>query len=472
MQLKERASKWIEEHKDEMIADIGKIVSIKSVSVSDDSGYPHGAGCAQVLDEFLKMCNNYGFVTDNCDYHCGSATMNCSSPDARQIGLWGHLDVVDEGSGWTYEPYNCVHSGDFLIGRGTNDNKGPAVAALYAMRCLKELGVELKNNVRLVAGCNEEAGMDDIPHYLNKHKAPDLSLVPDCEFPVCCGEKGLLEALVKISLPADSAILDLTGGVASNVVPETARLALKTGSISQEMLKKLSPLITVEERTKAIVLVGKGKAGHVAMPDGSLNAFEVLCSAVSEANLLSGRDHEIISYIAKVCSDGYGKGLGIDCEDDFYGPLTSTGSLIATSDSCLTITFNIRYPAAVPHTDILDKIAASALTVQGTSSQHRHSGAHFFDKSSPVVETLMDIVRDVTKMDAQPYAMGGGTYARMLPNALGFGPGQPTDFSPLGFTDGRGSCHGPDEAVSIPNLCQGVLVYVLSIAHLDEKNLI
>ena len=52
-----------------------------------------------------------------------------------------------------------------IYGRGTADDKGPAIAALYAMRAVKELGIPVKKNVRLILGTDEECGSSDIRHY-------------------------------------------------------------------------------------------------------------------------------------------------------------------------------------------------------------------------------------------------------------------------------------------------------------------
>jgi len=64
--------------------------------------------------------------------------------------------------------------------------------------------------------------------------------------------------------------------------------------------------------------------------------------------------------------------------------------------------------------------------------------------------------------------MGGGTYARKLPNAVGFGPGLPTDMSSLGLPPGHGQIHGPDEVQSIPNLITALKIYIVALLELNE----
>ena len=108
----------------------------------------------------------------------------------NMIGFWNHLDVVPAGNGWRYEPFQPVRKGNFLIGRGAQDNKGPAVGMLYVMQCLRELAVPLKHELCLFVGCDEERGMEDLEWYAARYPCPAMSMIADSGFPVCYGRKG------------------------------------------------------------------------------------------------------------------------------------------------------------------------------------------------------------------------------------------------------------------------------------------
>ena len=170
--------RFLDKYRTEYLDDIMSLVRIRSVSTPDSGGkYPFGSGCAEVLDAALAMGSRMGFAAENHAYYCGSILM--PGMTKSEIGMFAHLDVVPEGDGWLKPPYSPYIKDGWLYGRGSSDNKGPAVTALYAMRCLQESGVRLRHTVRLFLGCSEENGMSDIEYYLKHFPAPEYSFVPD-----------------------------------------------------------------------------------------------------------------------------------------------------------------------------------------------------------------------------------------------------------------------------------------------------
>ena len=212
---------WMNRHEQEFLQDLITMIGYgRSVSRVGEwigalwSCLPGG------LVTMLQIAASYGFEVRDCDGHAGEIfySKGCTGLD---IGIWGHLDVVPEGEGWSYPPYELSREGDFLIGRGVQDNKGPLLAVLYAMRFLKEQKWQPNNGYRLIFGCDEERGMKDVAYFLAHRKAPDYSFVADCGFPVCRGEKGMLVLEIKKEVPAGK-ISSLKSGLVINSVPGTA----------------------------------------------------------------------------------------------------------------------------------------------------------------------------------------------------------------------------------------------------------
>ena len=174
--------RWMESHRNDIIEDMRRIVNIRSVSEPDSDVLPFGKGCRKVLDTMLELAAGKGFKTDCFNYYGGKISF--ASGSGKEIGIWSHLDVVPEGNGWTYPPYEMTVVDDFLIGRGVQDNKSSAVGILYVLLYLKEF-VSLNCNYSLYVGCSEENTMDDAAYMIAHVPMPEVSLVADCGFPVC-----------------------------------------------------------------------------------------------------------------------------------------------------------------------------------------------------------------------------------------------------------------------------------------------
>ena len=179
---KEKISRYIDAHRKEMLEDIGALCRINSVKGSYRIGKPYGEGCSEALRAALHIAECYGFSINNYDNYVGTVDMNDKE---AQLDILAHLDVVPAGDGWTVtEPFEPVVKDGKIYGRGTADDKGPAIAALYAMRAVNELGIPMKKNVRLILGTDEECGSSDITHYYSVEKEAPMTFSPDASFPV------------------------------------------------------------------------------------------------------------------------------------------------------------------------------------------------------------------------------------------------------------------------------------------------
>lgn len=467
MDLRAKIDAWMAEHREEMIADIGRLVSIPSVSANTKGGHVYGEGCAHALDTFLGIGKSYGFETENFEYYGGRIVLPGDGKN-KTIGMWSHLDIVPEGERWIYPPYECTRAGDYIIGRGVQDNKGPAILDLYVLRCLRDLNVPLKSSVAVYGGCAEEAGMDDIAAILERTPAPDFSFVTDCGFPLSYGEKGIWRGELR-SGEVLNRVLELTGGTVVNVVPDSARMALKATMEAAAAIKRLPNQIMVRETEQGYELSARGISRHAACPEGGINAIAVLLEAVLDAGLVEGTEKDALAFAFEIARMTDGSALDIACADEPSGSLTCNGGLIRTERRSLVLTVDIRYPSTAQADSFTAKIYEACRRHGYAVGDIENNLPYLFDRDSPWLACLMDAYREVTGSQEQPYVMGGGTYARKLPNAVAFGPALERDYSVIGLPDGHGDCHTPDEAECISNMLKAMKIYILAILALDKQ---
>lgn len=252
---------YLAENRDRIVEDLKVLVRVPSVSISTEGVHPFGDGCAKVLDTAIDMAKGKGFKASNHSYYYGLAEYGSGD---KTIGMFSHLDVVPEGSGWTGKPYEPVEKDGYLIGRGVADDKGAAVAGMHVMSCLDTLGIPLRSKISLYMGCSEETGMADIEHYVAEQPMPDFSIVPDTNFPVCHGEKGILEIDVRCN-DTFTEITSVRGGLASNMVPDTAVARLPYQKAVMKALTELSDEVTaviVSREGDEIVVTARGVSSH------------------------------------------------------------------------------------------------------------------------------------------------------------------------------------------------------------------
>ena len=347
--LEQRAEKWISEHKERLVEDISRLVRIRSISdqAHGTEDAPYGEGCKKALEEALAIGREHGFQTTIYDNRVGAMWFNEGKWEDT-IGFWGHLDVVPEGEDWDNQPYKPVYRDGYLIGRGSGDNKGPTMAVMYVIECLRDLGVKLRHPLRLFLGCDEEKGMSDLEYYREHYPCPGLSMVADCSFPVCYGEKGIIEAKLLSRDKVTGAIESFSGGVASNMVPDRANALLNPAFFQEGGLDKILALgekgeFTVSRSGEKITVEARGVSKHTAFPEGGINAIQLLAAALAESGALPESDSNALKFICQVNQDFKGTGVNIVYSDDVSGALTCVGSIAGLTDGRLTQLINIRY---------------------------------------------------------------------------------------------------------------------------------
>ena len=461
-------SDFIEKNRENYTKDLAALIEVPSVSGKADGEYVYGKECAEVLERALKMGDEGGFKTENHEYYCGSIIYGDKE---REIGIIGHLDVVPSGDGWTYLPYKLTAEKGMLIGRGTEDDKGPVVAALYALKYLKSRNIELPFAVRLIMGCSEECGMTDLPHFLKVRKAPEFSFTPDSEFPVCVGEKGI--GTVHISVCDELVnIREFSGGTVRNAVAGKAEAVILAESDTSEFPECDGITVSAEtaDGKKAVRIVAKGKTAHAAMPESGVNAIGMLAKYILECPVsLTDKEKNAIEFISCAASEYLGNTLGIADSDEPSGYLTCVGSVAKCENGVLKQTFNIRLPVTLTWDNVFANIEAVCNKYSFAFEwSSKPSKPYYISPDRKEIKILSECCETVLEKECKPYTMGGGTYARHMPNTVAFGCRIPEYAGMLGA--GRGCAHDRDEYLSVYEFESSIKIFVLSVLSLSEEN--
>ena len=466
----EKLDALVESYRDELIENIRKWIAIPSVQ-GEPAGEnaPFGAEVRRMLDTALADGRRFGFEVRDIDGYAGDISYGAGE---QIMGMLAHLDVVPLGDGWTHDPLGGEIADGRIYGRGTTDDKGPALCALYAMRAVKEAGLPLKDGVRLILGCDEETGMSDMRHYASKMKMPDYGFSPDAEFPVINIEKGGVNMrLSKVTGGEDGAaipVYSLYAGERPNVVPAeaTAVVGLAHTTLA-ELNEKLSAIEKAHDRFRLSAAdAGEGRAritatgvnAHAAMPERGVNAAGMLLIALKELGAGGAGSAPAIAMLADAVGMEYtGQSLGIACADELSGALTCNLGILRYDGNEISVHLDCRYPICGDEVAMLGS-AVKAVAPAGLSV--RLIGSHeplYVPADHKIVKGLLKVYHEVTGLEAYTIAIGGGTYSRMMPNTVAFGVCFPGDMD---------LCHVADEYIDIEKMMLGVKIFAHAIAEI------
>lgn len=462
-------NRWIDEHREEIVRDIRAFCRIRSVS-RPDLGVrraPFGPEMREMLEFALMRAASYGFDTLNHDGYFGTVSMG--NPK-NTIGIFGHLDVVPEGGGWIYPPYEATRVGDFLIGRGVEDNKGACVMGLSLLRMFKELNIQLRHGLQLVMGCSEEVGMQDIQHFAETQPMPAVSLVPDMYFPVNYAQKGMLRAQVTIR-KCDGNLLTFSGGEAGNMVPPDAEATLDIPyekAVTAFKKKKRFKDFDFEQTLEGVLIRAKGVAAHAAMADLGVSAIHKLASALVETGVVEGTSLSAMQAVAQLSGDLFGTLAGIDAEDPETGKTMMIVGTAITREHRITLSVDSRLSIASDLVRVEEAFTNAVKKLGFVLDSLDIAKPFSVAKDDPRVLALTNLYRELTGDDAPPYTSGGGTYSRCLTNAITFGPGFAKQTArPEGLPAGHGGAHAPDEFLYLPESFEAMKIYAAAILELD-----
>jgi succinyl-diaminopimelate desuccinylase len=428
-EIRQRIDDWFKRHGDEMLADLAKVIAVKSVLGPAAEGAPFGKPSREALDLARSMLEERGFEVEMFEDMIISADMGPTPP---LMGILAHLDVVDAGEGWDTDPYEMTIKDGRIIARGATDNKGPAVAAMYAMYCARDLCPELRHGFRLILGSGEETGCTDVVNYISKVEPPPNVFTPDAEFPVVNTEKGRFVPFFKASWEEDKTlprVVSITGGKTTNVVPNRATAVLQgiplgeVEAFCREYTADTDALLTAHEEGGNIVVTAVGESAHAARPYIGINAQTALVKMLSAMPLPDTEGHRRIRALDRLLPHGDHAGCALDIEmnDEISGGLTVSFDVLSYTTTDLAGNFDSRTPSCADKVDIAgivrDKFAGEGLDVSHVTI----SKCHHTSKDTPFVQSLLRLYEEYTGKPGECLITGGSTYAHGIPGGVAFG---------------------------------------------------
>jgi succinyl-diaminopimelate desuccinylase len=428
---------------------LADLVRIPSVCNEGAGGFPFGEAIDQALRTVLDVAADLGFQTQYGDHgYYGYAEIG---EGEEMLGILGHLDVVPPGKleDWDHSPFEPEEKDGMLYGRGAQDDKGPLLASLFAVKALMNAGVKFNKRVRFIFGTDEETLWRCIKRYVEKEEIPTFGFSPDSRFPVTYAEKGLLQLRLEGS---NESGIRLSGGSAFNAVPDSI---FYDGERQDQLADKLNHLGFAHERRKDGIEV-KGRAAHAMIPEEGINAIARLCIALDDIDIQS----KAINFVAQeIAQDPYATRVFGAISDEPSGRLKfNVGKIELGENEVLSI--DIRIPVTASKEDIVRELAAVAASYGLEYKEYDWLGPIYLPLDHFMVTTLTNVYRKYSgDMTTKPRASGGATYARAIPNCVAFGALAVDE--PL-------TEHQPNERTVLANLYQAMEIYAHAVYELTR----
>ncbi|MGN7390860.1 dipeptidase PepV [Bacillus safensis] len=456
--------------KDDLIQDTQSFLQIESVLDEEGGkeGKPFGEKVDDALKYMLKKGEDEGFTVKNVDGYAGHIEYG-EGEDI--VGVLCHVDVVPAGDGWTTPPFSADIRENKIFARGAIDDKGPTMAAFYALKILKDTGLQLSKKIRMIIGTDEESDWRCVDHYFKHEAMPQIGFAPDADFPIIHAEKGIIDATLSFTYQQTAnhqryTLKQFTSGMRLNMVPDEAAATVTCAQEHDaELIKTAFEAYLADHQLSGEVKSAadglhftlKGVSVHAMEPAHGTNA------GIHMANFLCGHelDEQGLSFTSQINAlfdqDTRGQKLGIACKDEISGDLTlNVGTIRYKQNEEAKLGLNVRYPVTADGKDVkkgIESIKGAALL------KFEDSPPHHVSKDHPLVKTLQRVYEEQTGDPATLIAIGGGTYARSLEAGVAFGPLFP----------GRPDCaHQKDEYIEIDDLLRATALYAQAMYELAK----
>ena len=467
-QMDAQLDAWVAAHEAEIVLAAQGLLRIPSVKGEAADGAPFGADTRRALQYALQVAEGQGLTVKMLDGYAGHAEWAApgAAADAPIVGVLAHVDVVPAGDGWTTPPFAAEIVDGRIVARGAIDDKGPAIAGLFAIAALKACGADLTHRLRLILGADEESGFGCVAYYFTHEEMPVTGFTPDADFPLVYAEKGIANATLVGPAPPEGKkihIMSLQSGLRPNMVPDGAEVVLEDLTTIQATLARLNGVVGIQAKetgTRGQVRVtARGVSAHGSTPEKGINALGVLCDALL---LLDHHEDQVdlIRQIKTLAEDTTGACLGIAGADDVAGPLTCNLGLANYEIGQVSLTFNIRYPVTWRKDVLEDKLRAGIMGTRWALGELTDQAPLYVPTDDPLAQTLLQVYRTETGDERAPTTMGGGTYARAMTKGVAFGASFPGSDAP--------GPHEKNEAWAVADLVRATKIYAKALARLGN----
>ncbi|HGL2979656.1 TPA: dipeptidase [Streptococcus pneumoniae] len=396
--------------KDEFLISLKTLISYPSVLNEGENGTPFGQAIQDVLEKTLEICRDIGFTTylDPKGYYEYAEI----GQGAELLAILCHLDVVPSGdeADWQTPPFEATIKDGWVFGRGVQDDKGPSLAALYAVKSLLDQGIQFKKCVRFIFGTDEETLWRCMARYNTIEEQASMGFAPDSSFPLTYAEKGLLQ--VKLHGPGSDQ-LELEVGGAFNVVPDKANYQ---GPLYEQVCNDLKEAGYDYQSTEQTVTV-------LGVPKHAKDASQGINAVIRLATILAPlQEHPALSFLAtQAGQDGTGRQIFGDIADEPSGHLSFNVAGLMINHERSEIRIDIRTPVLADKEELVELLTRCAQNYQLRYEEFDYLAPLYVAKDSKLVSTLMQIYQEKTGDNSPAISSGGATFARTMPNCVAFG---------------------------------------------------
>ncbi|MBM7578999.1 dipeptidase PepV [Jeotgalibacillus terrae] len=458
-----------EKRRDEIIRELRQLIAIPSVldeSAADDNA-PFGKEVKEALDYLLNAGESAGFKSKNVGNIAGHLEMGQGD---ELLGILCHVDVVPAGKGWSHNPFEGVVEDGKLFGRGAIDDKGPTIAAYFAMKIIKELDLKMNKRVRMIIGTDEESDWRCVDRYFQEEEMPSIGFAPDADFPVIHAEKGIMDADFHLTdyepdvHAPKSEMHTFYSGERYNMVPDYAKAELTVHAEQTYLLQEYEEFLKEHElsgdfyvKSGLLTMELNGQSAHAMEPDDGINAGIMLLRFLCMFGL-DARSKAFAGFANKYLYNGSrGVALGIAGQDDISGDLTLNTGLIRYTEDQAYFGLNIRYPVTYDMDQKRDWLSEEMKNHHIRIDVKDDSKPHHVNGDDPFIQTLLKVYENQTGEKSELLAIGGGTYARSLEKGVAFG---------ALFPGKEDVAHQKDEYIEIEDLLKATAIYAEAIYEL------
>lgn len=410
-----------------------KLISFNSAESPASEGAPFGKGVADCLKFALAEMEKYGFSVKNGDNYYGYGEIG----EGDLFGILCHLDVVPEGDGWHFDPYGATEKDGRIYGRGALDDKGPFAACFFAAVRLLAEGFKPTKKLRFILGCDEESGWKCMDKYSENERMPDMGFSPDGDFPVINCEKGIVYHTIKFHLPPETE--SFRGGERANMVPNYAEVVFEKSGRILDILEKNG--VEYRHEGKRVVVSADGISAHGSHPEAGDNAIIKLLEKISPVD-------ENFRTLNEKFRSYDGSGANLKLTDAVSGSLTLNLGCARTENKEVVFELDIRHPISFCKDEITETLKKELPDME--VEQGFFHLPLYVAKDNALVKSLLAAYNEVTGQNAEPVCIGGGTYARILPLGVAFGPC---------FPGGNSGMHCADEYMDLEDFYKMSQIY-------------